>query len=124
MNSTEKTPLYQQPIRIPSWKSAPLSLSCQMVGGRNGNPQNFMPDIMGTTDCRLTAGSKARHRIPVDVKPCSGYVDASKAGVNQHRCYSKREMRALAIKVLIERGIPVNKKSIAGILSGKTLRNS
>jgi hypothetical protein len=116
-------PLYQQEIRIPDWKSAPLTKSCQMVGGQNGEPQNFSPDWhrMGTSDCRMSKGEKVRHRIPVAVKPTSGKIDAAKRGVAQSRTYSKREKRALAVAVLRKRGEKINEKSIQGILSGKTL---
>lgn len=116
-------PLYQQPIKVPDWKTAPLTKSCQMVGGQNGEPQNFSPDWhqMGIANCRMTKGAKSPHRIPVKVKPTSGKIDAAKRGVAQTRTYSKREKRTLAIAVLRSRGERITDQSIRSILSGKTL---
>ena|SRR5438270_8735009 len=116
-------PMYQQEIRIPSWKSVPLTKSCQMVGGQNGEPQNFSPDWhqMGTSDCRLHKGTKPRHRIAVKVRPTSGTLDEGKRGIAHSRTYSKKEKRTLAIAVLRNRGEAINEASIQGILSGRTL---
>lgn len=116
-------PLYQTEVRIPSWKTAPLTKSCQLVGGQNGEPQNFSPDWhqMGTSDYRLTAGAKPRHRIAVEVKPTSGKIDAAKRGVAQSRTYSRKELRSLACACLRGRGECITEGAIQGILSGKTL---
>lgn len=118
------TPLYQQPIRIPDWRSAPLTKSCQLVGGQNGQPQNYSPDHhqMGLSNCRLTKGTKPRHRIPVEVKPTSGRIEKAKRGVSQTRTYSKREKRALAIRILKDRGEKITKRNIENLISGKGLR--
>lgn len=116
------TPLYQQPIRIPDWKPVPLSKAVVLVGGINGEPQNFNPRHMGLKPHdRLHKGSRSLHNVKTNIKMTSGLTDGGKSGVNTHACRSKKEMRSLAIKVCKQRGWTPNDRNIAGILSGKTL---
>lgn len=114
-------PLYLQP-QNPIYASvpAPIGVATQKTVGCHGGNLQFT-DMDSINNCRMTKGSKAVHRITPEVRPCAGYVEQSKSGVNHHACYSKRELRGLAIKVLRQRGEQINEKSIRGILSGKTL---
>lgn len=114
-------PLYAQPQNpIYSTVAPSIGEATQKTCGAHGGNLQYT-DMDSINNCRMTKGAKAVHRIPAVVKPCSGKVDAAKAGYNHHATYSKKEFRSMAARVLRERGIPVNAKTIAGILSGKTL---
>lgn len=118
--ATANKPLYQQPLN-PLYAVAPsIKDFCQPTCGANAMDLRFT-DMDSINGLRMTKGAKSVHRIPATVKPCSGYVNESRRGVNQTPSYSKKEMRSLAMKVLRDRGIAVNEKTIRGILSGKTL---
>lgn len=104
-------------------RPVPLSKSCQMVGGRNANPQNFMADwdVMSVRDCRLGPNRKQNHRIAPEVKPTGGKIDGAKRGAAHINIYSRRDLRGFAIRVLRDRGEAINEQTIKGILSGRTL---
>jgi hypothetical protein len=116
-------PLYQQPIRIPDGRMAPLSKAVVLVGGINGSPQNFNPQHMGLKPHdRISGGQRKQpHNVKTNIALTSGKTDASKRGINQHHCYSAKEYRAMAVSVLRGRGIKPTEAAIAGILTGRTL---
>jgi hypothetical protein len=113
-------PLYRQPNPMYERMQAPIGVATADCAGAHGGNLKYT-DMDSINGLRMTKGAKTIHRIPANVKPCSGYVEASKARVLKSNPYSNKELRKLAIKVLNSRGIKTTDHNIGLILSGKTL---
>jgi hypothetical protein len=123
-------PLYLQPNPLHLATDAPIRTACAATCGANAGDLRFT-DLDSVSNVRTRAAKAkdgtrlyvpiTRNRVKVGVKPCSGYVEESRAKVLKSNPYSKKDLRKLACSVLRDRGMALTEKNIAGILSGKTL---